>query len=60
MHSLTAVSRDIMSDTKPAIAPRKNEGATAFEKICVSLSMFGINSMLQLLRCLGQGKYAQN
>src|SRR6185437_8029799 len=46
MRSLTAASRDIMRDTKAATAPRKNEGATAFEKICVSLSMFGINSML--------------
>jgi hypothetical protein len=27
---------------------RKNEGATAFEKICVSLSMSGTNSMLAL------------
>jgi hypothetical protein len=35
-----------MRDTKPATAPRKNAGATAFEKICVSLSMLGMNSML--------------
>src|SRR5882762_7408437 len=49
MCALTAASRDIIRDTKAAIAPRKNEGATAFEKICVSLSMSGTNSMLQLL-----------
>lgn len=47
---VAAASRDIIRDTKAAIAPRKNEGATAFEKICVSLSMSGTNSMLQLLR----------
>src|SRR5882762_1801160 len=49
MRALTAASRDIIRDTKAAIAPRKNDGATAFEKICVSLSMSGTNSMLQLL-----------
>jgi hypothetical protein len=46
---VAAASRDIIRDTKAAIAPRKNEGATAFEKICVSLSMSGTNSILQLL-----------
>src|SRR5215813_6168309 len=46
MPSLTAASRDVRRDTKAATAPRKNEGATGFEKICVSLSMLGINSML--------------
>jgi hypothetical protein len=45
----TAASRDIIRDTKAATAPRKNDGATAFEKICVSLSMSGTNSMLQPL-----------
>src|SRR4051794_24854060 len=49
MLSLTAASRDIISDTNAATAPRKNAGAMAFEKICASLSMSGTRSMLQLL-----------
>src|SRR5258707_10567121 len=58
MCALTAASRDIIRDTKAAIAPRKNEGATAFEKICVSLSMSGTNSMLQLLHPLAWCEFA--
>src|SRR6266404_5018927 len=58
MRALTAASRDIIRDTKAAVAPRKNEGATAFEKICVSLSMSGTNSMLQLLHPLAWCEFA--
>jgi hypothetical protein len=50
MRSLTAASRDIMRDTKAATAPRKNAGATTFEKICVSRSMLGMNSN-SMLNC---------
>jgi hypothetical protein len=49
MRSWTVASRDIIRDTKAATAPRKKAGAMAFEKICVSLSMSGTTSMLQLL-----------
>ena len=54
MRSLMMPSRDIIRDTKAATAPRKNAGAMAFEKIRVSLSMSGTNSMLQLPHSTGQ------
>jgi hypothetical protein len=61
MRSLTAASRDIMRDTKAATAPRKNAGATTFEKICVSRSMLGMNSN-SMLNCSDawDNQYAQN